>query len=40
MTGALCLLTEAPDLLDWLTEALGGLTEPLATSASEDWISG
>ena len=31
MTEALCLLSDSPDLLDSLTEALGFLTEPLGT---------
>src|SRR5262245_26749002 len=33
MTGTLRLLPDAPDLLDWLTQALEGLTEPPANSA-------
>ena len=40
MTQALCLLSDAPDLLDSLTEALKVLTEPLRTSAFEDPIRG
>ena len=36
MTEALCLLSDAPDLLDWLTEALGFLTEPLRVRPEEN----
>jgi hypothetical protein len=39
MTQALCLLSDAPVLLDWLLEALKGLTGTLATAPRDGLVS-